>query len=448
MDALGLIVAAGRGERFGGDLPKVFVELRGVPLFLWALRAYDACPAISRTLLSVTAEHLARAESLCREVGLSKPWEVIAGGARRQDTVMAALEHLASAPPDLIAVHDGARPFIDSDTILRSLELAAQTGGCVTATPVTDTIKQADADGAVLSTPDRAGLWRAQTPQTFRFSLLLDCYRRALGEGWELTDDGSVLERCGRPVRINPGPASNIKVTTPDDLRHAEALLADRAGDMTPPGMSLRIGSGYDVHALTAGRRLIIGGVDIPHETGLAGHSDADVLFHAVCDAVLGAAAAGDIGAMFPDTDAAFEGANSAELCRRVAAHVRDLGHEIVNVDATVIAQRPRMAPHIANMRRNIAGALGVDVSQVSVKATTTERLGFEGREEGIAAQAVALLTGAAGGKVKHDIVQATRGMPADLGPSAGTAGLEADRRCELQREEAELPPPREEPAT
>ena len=392
MEAVALVVAAGRGTRFGGDLPKVFVDFGEVPLFLWALRTYDTCPGLARTVLSVSAEYLDHARNICRAAGLTRPWEVIAGGERRQDTVLAALEHIAPAPPEFIAIHDGARPLVDQPTISRSLEIAAQTGGAVTATPVTDTIKRADSGGLVLDTPDRATLWRAQTPQTFRFNLLLEGYRRAVREEWELTDDASVLERCGLPVRINPGQATNIKITTAEDLCHARALLEDRAEGGRPVSMPLRIGTGYDVHALTEGRQLILGGVTVPHETGLAGHSDADVLFHAICDALLGAAAAGDIGALFPDTDPAFKGADSGDLCRKVAAHIRGLGYEVINVDATVIAQKPRLAPHIPLMQENIARALAVDASQVSVKATTTERLGFEGREEGIAAQAVALL--------------------------------------------------------
>ena len=440
-DVAALIVAAGQGTRFGGDLPKVFVDLAGSPLFLWSLRAYDACPQIARSLLAVSEDHLGRAQQICSAASLTKPCSVIPGGRRRQDTVLAGLEALRADPPDIIAIHDGARPLIDPDTIARSIALATEAGACVTAAPVSDTIKQAGEDGAVIQTPDRSALWRAQTPQTFRFAILFECYQRAFREGWEVTDDASVLERCGHSVRINPGPDTNIKITTMDDLRHAEALLRTggtgspacpeqrrRAASVpqsaTPPSdpcrsalqsatpgpsavlpspewrgaggeapFAFRIGIGYDVHGLVPGRKLILGGVDIPHETGLAGHSDADVLLHAICDAVLGAAAAGDIGALFPDTDPNFKGIGSAILCREVAAHIRELGYEIANVDATVIAQRPKLAPHMPQMRENIAAALGVEVSQVSVKATTTERLGFEGRQEGIGAQAVALLT-------------------------------------------------------
>jgi 2-C-methyl-D-erythritol 4-phosphate cytidylyltransferase / 2-C-methyl-D-erythritol 2,4-cyclodiphosphate synthase len=389
--AAALIVAAGRGTRFGAEVPKVFVDLAGAPLYAWALRTYDACPEIGQIVLAVSPDYLAAAEAQCRELGLTTPLRVIAGGAARPDTVWAGLLALRESPPNLIAVQDGARPLTRPETIRRSLEIAAAHGASVTAAPVTDTIKEAGPDHRVVATPDRIRLWAAQTPQTFRYDLLLSCYRQARAAGWETTDDASVVERCGYPVFVNPAPATNLKVTTPHDLRHA-ALLLD-AGTPALEAANVRIGHGYDVHRLVPGRRLVIGGVSIPHETGLDGHSDADVLLHALCDALLGAAARGDIGALFPDTDPAYEGADSLDLCRRVAGVVREAGLEIANVDTTVIAQRPRLAPHVGAMRANIAAALGVAVDRVSVKATTTEHLGFEGREEGIAASAVALLT-------------------------------------------------------
>jgi 2-C-methyl-D-erythritol 4-phosphate cytidylyltransferase / 2-C-methyl-D-erythritol 2,4-cyclodiphosphate synthase len=391
MTAAALVVAAGRGTRFGAEVPKVFVELCGAPLYAWALRSYDACPEIGELVLAVSPDYLDTAQGQCRELGLGKPWRVIAGGAARPDTVWAGLEALSAAPPELVAVQDGARPLTRPETIRRSLEIAAAHGACVTAAPVTDTIKEAGPDHRVVATPDRIRLWAAQTPQTFRYGLLVNCYQQAREAGWETTDDASVVERCGYPVFINPAPATNLKVTTPHDLRHAALLLESRSPSRE--AAHVRIGHGYDVHRLGPGRRLILGGVEIPHETGLDGHSDADVLLHALCDALLGAAAQGDIGCLFPDSDPAYEGADSLELCRRVAAVVREAGFQVANVDTTVIAQRPRLAPHVAVMRANIANALRVPVECVSVKATTTERLGFEGREEGIAASAVALLT-------------------------------------------------------
>lgn len=388
-DVAALIVAAGSGTRFGGDLPKVFVDLAGSPLMVWALRAYDGCRQVDRLLLAVSQEHQDRALQIVAGAVLSRPVTVLLGGARRQDTVLRGLEALSDRPPAILAIHDGARPLIDCATIEGSIRLARDMGACVTAAPVTDTIKMADSSGLIQGTPDRRLLWSAQTPQTFSFPLLRDCYERAVKEGWEVTDDASVVERCGHPVYVNPGPATNLKVTTPQDLLHAEALMS---ASREPAAPGWRVGTGYDVHALVEGRRLILGGVDIPHERGLLGHSDADVLLHAIADALLGAAAAGDIGKLFPDTDPAFKGIDSGVLLHRVAEHVTALGFAVGNVDATVIAQRPKLAPHIPQMRQNIAAALGVGVGQVSVKATTTERLGFCGREEGIAAEAVALL--------------------------------------------------------
>ncbi len=398
-DVAALIVAAGQGSRFGGELPKVFVDLAGSPLLLWALRAYDTHPCVNRLLLAVAKEHIGRAEALCARAHLARPVRIVVGGRRRQDTVVRGLHSLRDDPPRLIAIHDGARPLVDRGTISGSIRLAARFGGCVTAAAVTDTIKQADAGKVVVATPDRSSLWRAQTPQTFGYELLSECYRRAAEEGWEVTDDASVLELCGHPVHINPGPGTNLKVTTPEDLKIAAALMGYDAtvrddGGVTDGPAAVRVGSGYDVHALVPGRRLVLGGVEIAHETGLAGHSDADVLLHAVCDALLGAAALGDIGALFPDSDPAYKDMDSAVFCRRAAQELRAAGYEIGNVDATVIAQRPKLAPHIPQMRSNIAAALGIAVEQVSVKATTTERLGFAGREEGIAAEAVATVVG------------------------------------------------------
>lgn len=398
-DVAALIVAAGQGSRFGGELPKVFEDLAGSPLLLWALRAYDTHPCVNRLLLAVAKEHIGRAEALCARAHLARPVRIVVGGRRRQDTVVRGLHSLRDDPPRLIAIHDGARPLVDRGTISGSIRLAARFGGCVTAAAVTDTIKQADAGKVVVATPDRSSLWRAQTPQTFGYELLSECYRRAAEEGWEVTDDASVLELCGHPVHINPGPGTNLKVTTPEDLKIAAALMGYDAtvrddGGVTDGPAAVRVGSGYDVHALVPGRRLVLGGVEIAHETGLAGHSDADVLLHAVCDALLGAAALGDIGALFPDSDPAYKDMDSAVFCRRAAQELRAAGYEIGNVDATVIAQRPKLAPHIPQMRSNIAAALGIAVEQVSVKATTTERLGFAGREEGIAAEAVATVVG------------------------------------------------------
>ena len=259
----------------------------------------------------------------------------------------------------------------------------------LTAVAATDTIKQCAEDGRIEDTPPRCGLYHAQTPQTFRYALLLEAYERARAGGMDVTDDASLVERMGHPVHVSEGDRDNFKITTREDLARAEWVLERRGGNLAA---SMRVGTGYDVHALVEGEDLILGGVRLEHDRGLRGHSDADVLLHAISDALLGAAALGDIGRHFPDTDPSLAGADSAKLAKRVVAMLADAGFRPVNVDTTVICQRPKLAPHIDAMRANIARALGLPADRVSVKATTTERLGFAGREEGIAAEAVALI--------------------------------------------------------
>lgn len=388
-DAAAVIVAAGRGTRFGGPLPKVFVELGGRPMVAWSMAAYDACEAIADIVLVAPSEHL----RLAREIaaGCEKLREVVAGGDERPDSVLAGLDSLREAAPSIVCIHDGARPLIDQASILRSIEVAREHGAAVTAVAATDTIKRCAEDGRIEATPPRCDLYHAQTPQTFRYPLLLEAYEQARAGGTDVTDDASLVEQIGHPVYVSEGHRDNFKITTPEDHARAEWVL-ERRGDsgMRP---SLRVGTGYDVHALAMGESMIIGGVRFDSDVGLVGHSDADVLFHAICDALLGAAALGDIGRHFPDTEPALKGANSADLARQVTEILADAGWRPVNVDATVICQQPRLAPHIDDMRRNIASALGIGPDAVSVKGTTTEGLGFEGHGEGIAAEAVVLLT-------------------------------------------------------
>ncbi|MFW6437821.1 MAG: 2-C-methyl-D-erythritol 4-phosphate cytidylyltransferase [Armatimonadota bacterium] len=387
--AAAVIVAAGRGTRFGGALPKVFVQLAGRPMVEWSLMAYGGCEAISDIVLVVPADLVDYAREITAD-DHPKVVAVVAGGGERPDSVLAGLEVLRETAPEIVCVHDGARPLIDEASIMRSIEVARERGGAVTAIPATDTIKRCAEDGRIEATPPRCDLYHAQTPQTFQYMLLLDAYDRALSEGLDVTDDASLVERMGRPVYVSEGHRDNFKITTPEDHARAEWLLGQRReGGRT----AMRVGSGYDVHALAAGETLILGGVQFESEVGLVGHSDADVLFHAICDALLGAAALGDIGSHFPDSDPALKGADSAELTRSVAGILADAGWRPVNVDATVICERPKLAPEIDRMRRNIASALGIRPDAVSVKATTTEGLGFEGREEGIAAEAVVLIT-------------------------------------------------------
>ena len=304
-----------------------------------------------------------------------KPCTVVQGGVPRADSVH---NGLAAAKGQLVAIHDAARPFASEEVITQVLQAAAKTGAAAPAVPVKDTIKVADKDGKVVTTPDRATLYAVQTPQCFDRALYLQALEAVSGEKASLvTDDCSLFELAGLPVTLTAGDYANLKITTKEDLQKENTM---------------RIGHGYDVHRLVEGRKLILGGVEVPYEKGLLGHSDADVLLHAVMDAVLGAAALGDIGQHFPDTDPAYKGADSLALTREVAKIIAAHGYKVGNIDATILCQRPKLAPHIPAMRKNIADAFGLPLDAVSVKATTEEHLGFTGEGLGIAAHAVALI--------------------------------------------------------
>ncbi len=379
-----LIVAAGQGQRLDCTAPKAFLQLGESPLFLWSARTFEQVPEVTQIVLVVPADYCDTARSLARQAGLTKLGAVVPGGKTRCDSVFAGLQALSGNPPDLVAIHDGARPFVRAEIISRTIAAAQQTGAALAARPVTDTLKQVDAELHVATTVDRASLWHAQTPQTFRFSTIYDAYQQARTGGWRATDDASLVERAGGKVTVVEDDVRNFKITVPDEWQRAQALVAG--------SQQLRIGHGFDVHPFAAQRPLMLGGIRIPFDQGLAGHSDADVLLHAIADALLGAAGLGDIGRHFPDTDPAYEDADSTKLLARVVELVSGEGYRPANVDTTIIAQRPRLADHIPAMRRHIAATLDLSESQVNVKATTTEHLGFVGREEGIAAQAVALI--------------------------------------------------------
>jgi 2-C-methyl-D-erythritol 4-phosphate cytidylyltransferase/2-C-methyl-D-erythritol 2,4-cyclodiphosphate synthase len=308
---------------------------------------------------------------------------VVPGGAERRESVYRGL---GETDADMVLIHDAVRPFISSELLLRVIEATREYGAALPALRVVETIKEV-AGGRVIGTPRRETLWRAQTPQGF-FRPLLQRAHEEVGVDDGVTDDAMLIERLGHAVHIVEGEVDNLKITTRDDLAWAEWKFKER--DLSMATGLMRVGQGYDVHRLEAGRKLVLGGVVIPFELGLAGHSDADVLTHAIIDALLGALSAGDIGQLFPDTDAQYENISSLILLERVRALVEERGAQIVHIDAVVIAQRPKLAPHIDAMRAELAATLGLSVEQVSLKATTTERLGFVGREEGMAAQAVA----------------------------------------------------------
>jgi 2-C-methyl-D-erythritol 4-phosphate cytidylyltransferase/2-C-methyl-D-erythritol 2,4-cyclodiphosphate synthase len=367
-----LVLAAGSGARFGAAQPKQFVPLAGVPLVARALAAFRGHPRVAQVVAVGPGEPIAAA---CPDFPKSG---IVPGGATRQDSARAGLEALAADPPEAVLIHDAARPLVPVRVIDAVCEaLAAGAEAVLPAIPVTDTLKRA-ADGIVTGTVPREGLWRVQTPQGFRFASILAAHRAVAGRS--LTDDGAVAEAAGIAVRLVPGAEENLKVTTPEDLARAEAILGAR---VTP-----RVGTGFDVHRFAPGRALMLCGVRVPHPLGLAGHSDADVGIHALCDAIYGALAEGDIGTQFPPSDATWKDADSTLFLQHAAQRVAARGGRIVHADVTLICERPRIAPHAAAMRERLAALMGIASGAVSVKATTTERLGFTGRGEGIAAQA------------------------------------------------------------
>jgi 2-C-methyl-D-erythritol 4-phosphate cytidylyltransferase/2-C-methyl-D-erythritol 2,4-cyclodiphosphate synthase len=391
-----LIVAAGRGERFGAALPKQYVELAGRPLLRYAAAAFRGHPAVDAVAVVHQPEHQALYEAAVAGLELLPP---IPGGATRQGSVLNGLEGLAARAPDRVLIHDAARPFVDAATIDRTLAALSSAAGAIAAVPVTDTIKRAAAGGgeppAIAGTVERRLLWRAQTPQSFRYPAILAAHRQAAGG--DFTDDAAVAEAAGLAVSLVMGSEDNFKVTTAADLARAEALLASRGG-----GWEFRSASGFDVHRFAPGDGVMICGVRVPHDAALEGHSDADVGLHALTDALLGAIAAGDIGQHFPPSDPRWRGADSSRFLAHAAALVAERGGSVVHVDLTLICERPRIGPHRAAMAARVAAILGLAPERVSIKATTTEGLGFTGRREGIAAQATATVRLPAGGTTRQ----------------------------------------------
>ena len=379
--AAAVIVAAGRGERLGATIPKAFVAVAGVPMLLHAARRVALSPEVGRIVVVVGASDVDRARMLLMQHGVRNVTAVVPGGAHRQDSVFAGLSHLGEAP--VAVVHDGARPLVPPDVVTAVIQAAAEAGAASAGLPVRETVKLVDGVDA-RQTLDRDRLWVAHTPQAFRTALLREAHHRAKAEGFYGTDDAVLVERLGYAVRMVEDSPRNLKVTVPADLDLAEAYAGQR--------QMVRTGIGYDAHRLALGRLLRVGGVEIPWPRGLAGHSDADVLAHAIMDALLGGAGLGDLGRHFPPGDPAFRGADSIELLRRVAAMAAGAGWRVVHVDSTVLAEAPRLAPYIPQMQERLAAALGVDCSAVNIKATTTEGMGAIGRGEGIAAHAVATL--------------------------------------------------------
>jgi len=387
MQVAAIIAAGGRGVRFGADRPKQFLDIGGRSILELSVAALAASDRIREIVVALPQDHVDTGAKALRQA-ISRPISVVAGGARRQDSVANAFAK-ASKDADIVLIHDAARPFVTRAVIDRAISGAERHGAAIAAIGVRDTVKQAGdafADGSRLirATIPRDSVFLAQTPQAFRRDILA----RALDEGKDVdaTDEAMLVERLGVPVHVVEGDARNVKVTTPEDLEKA------RSEDDGFGRRLMRIGHGYDLHRLVSGRPLILAGVTIPFELGLDGHSDADIVCHAVTDAILGAAGAGDIGRLFPDTDPRWKGANSIELLEGAVARVHDAGYRVSNVDVTVIAQKPKLLPYLDQMRANLAAALGVDPSAVSVKGKTNEGVDSMGRGESMSCHAVALL--------------------------------------------------------
>ncbi len=385
--AAAILVCAGASTRMGGGLSKTLLPLLGQPVIVHTLTAFLSAGSISEIILVVRPED--KGEVMLLTGGLDcgqKPVRIVEGGETRQQSVKNGADAV-SGKASFLAIHDGARPLITPGQIDGIVRCAAEKGAATMAVRVKDTIKAADGRGQVVSTPDRSALWAIQTPQVFDRTLYQHCAALAKAE---YTDDCQLFEQAGYPVTLFEGSYRNLKITTPEDIVMAESLLSGTTAEKR--GESMRIGHGYDVHRLVEGRRLILGGVEIPYEKGLLGHSDADVLAHAVSDALLGAAGLGDIGKLFPDTEEAYKDADSLVLLSRVCGAVREKGYSVSNIDATVAAQRPKLSPYIPEMRARIAQAAGLSEERINIKATTEEGLGFTGRGEGISAHAVCLI--------------------------------------------------------
>ncbi len=379
MSVWGVVVAAGRGERAGLGRNKVYFELNGRTVLSRCIDALEASGCFDGLVLVISESDV----DLYRDVCVKDGWHplvkrVVHGGDCRRRSVRNGVLALPSEGVEIVAVHDAARPFVTPEVVKATVESARLHGSGIISTPVTDTIKQVQPDGAV-TTPDRASLRAVQTPQTFRYDQLLEAHQRAEQEGFDATDDAMLYEHYYGSVQLvtAPGAEANKKLTTKEDFAKLSMPM-------------MRVGSGYDAHRLKKGRKLILCGVDVPHDRGLDGHSDADVAVHALMDAILGALGEGDIGRHFPDSDPKYKGISSMLLLEHVMETAKKRGYRVGNADVTIVAQKPKLAAYILTMRENLVRTLGTDA--VNVKATTTERMGFEGEEIGISSQAVVLL--------------------------------------------------------
>ena len=369
-----IIAAAGRGTRLGTAVPKQYLKIGGEPVIIKAMKVFDRMDEVDYIFVVASEEYLDFCSGLISQYSFNKVEKVIAGGETRQDSVYNALQQMNRRRPgvEYVLIHDAARPFVSEDVVRNVLHATATSGAAVACVAMKNSVRRLSPDMEQSESVDRSEYYSVQTPQGFRKSLLIEAYEKAYDESFFGTDDAAIVENAGGHITIVDGEYQNIKITTKEDLP-----------------MENRVGTGYDVHRLVEGRKLILGGVDIPFDRGLEGHSDADVLIHAIMDALLGAAGLGDIGLYFPDTDPEYEGISSIRLLQKVHGMLEEAYYQIGNIDATLICQRPKITPHTERMRQNLADALDIDVSRINIKATTTERLGFTGREEGIACDAI-----------------------------------------------------------
>jgi 2-C-methyl-D-erythritol 4-phosphate cytidylyltransferase / 2-C-methyl-D-erythritol 2,4-cyclodiphosphate synthase len=382
-----LIVAAGRGVRLGAERPKQYLNCAGRPLIARTLETLAAAWPFSAIAVAIRAEDRALYDAALADLAPAAAAALTApaiGGATRQQSVLAGLESLEPARPDIVLIHDAVRPFPSPELVARAVQAAERHGAAAPGTPLSDTVKQVDGEGRVMATPARSTLRAVQTPQAFAFPLILAAHRSAAAAGLaDLTDDIAAAEWTGARAYVFEGDPANVKVTTMEDFRAAEARLMG-------PAAETRVGQGFDVHAFAPGDHVWLCGVRIPHVQALSGHSDADVALHALADAIYGALAEGDIGAHFPPSDPQWRGASSKVFLAHAAERVRARGGFIVHLDATLVCEAPKIAPHREAMRARVAEIAGLDSARVAVKATTSEGLGFTGRGEGIACLATA----------------------------------------------------------
>jgi 2-C-methyl-D-erythritol 4-phosphate cytidylyltransferase/2-C-methyl-D-erythritol 2,4-cyclodiphosphate synthase len=386
MNTVAIIPAGGSGKRLGADVAKQYLSLSSLPVLVHTLHVFQKSGITDDVILVVPQDDLVFVrEQIVEKYGLTKVSTVVKGGSQRQDSVRNGLEAIVN-PCDVVIVHDGVRPFVTEEMIDRVVKVAIEEGAASIGVLAKDTIKETTGENIVAATLPRQNLWQTQTPQAFRYDLLCRAYAAAEKDHYYGTDDASLAERMGMKVRMIAGSYENIKITTPEDLVIAEALMKEKMKEQT----IYRSGLGYDSHRLVPDRKLILGGVEIPFDRGLLGHSDADALLHAVCDALLGMAGCGDIGRHFPDNDEAYKNISSLILLERVKQIIEAKGMIVHNIDVTVMMERPKLAPYVGVMAAHIAMALNISETAVNIKAKTNEGMGFVGREEGVAVLAIA----------------------------------------------------------